>query len=167
MMDLRELIGAELRWVRTAYWPAAFALRWNEFDVGTVAWERVFSWRAIVRTAADAWRIRRRGLRTYTLEQAESGAPVGTLVLRLGPDEVQMVDGRRFELRRVSILPPASVFRDSLGSDVVTVRASFATLLRGGSCRLEPAAAEVPEAALLALVGIYILVGRARRRARR
>ncbi len=167
MMDLRELIGAELRWVRTGYWPAAFALRWNEFDVGTLTWERIFSWRAIARTAGDAWRIRRRGLRTYTLEQVESGAPVATLLLRLGPDEIQMVDGRRFELRRVSLFPPASLFRDSMGSDLVTLRASFATLWRGGTCRLEPAAASVPEAALVALVGIYVLVGRARRRARR
>lgn len=168
MMDLRELVGAELQWVRTTYFPTAFALRWNEFDVGTLTWTNIFSSRAIARTAADAWCIRRRGLRTYLLEQADSGAPVGTLVLQLfGAGEIQLVDGRRLELRRVSLFPPLSVFRDALGSDLVSLRPRFATLWRGGVCRLEPATAEVPEAALVALVGIYILLRRARRRTRR
>lgn len=167
MMDLRELIGEELQWVRSGYWPAAFALRWNEYDVGTLAWEHVFTSRAVARTAAAGWRIRRRGFRTFTLESVESGAPVGTLTLHFLAAELQFVDGRKLELRRASILPPVSVFRNEWGSELVTVRGRLGMLWRGGTCRLEPAAAETPEAALIALVGIYVLLRRARRRARR
>ncbi len=167
MMDLRELIGEELQWVRSGYWPAAFALRWHEYDVGTLAWENIFTSRALARTAAAGWRIRRRGFRTFTLEDLDSGAPVGTLTTRFLAADLQFVDGRKLELRRASLLPPVSVLRNEWGSDLVTLRGRFAMLWRGGTCRLEPPAAETPEVALAALVGIYVLLRRARRRARR
>ncbi len=167
MMDLRELIGAELQWVRRGYWPAAFALRWNEYDVGTLAWENLFFSRAVARSAAGAWRIRRGGFRTFNIEALDTGAPVATLTTKLLVAELPFVDGRKLELHRAALLPPVSVFRNQLGSDLVTIRGRFGMLWRGGTCRLEPAAAELPEAALVALVGIYVLLRRARRRARR
>ncbi len=167
MMDLRELIRTELQWVRRGYWPAAFALRWNEFDVGTLAWENIFLSRAIVRTAAGAWRIRRQGFRTFAIEALETGAPVATLTTRLLAADLQFADGRKLEMRRVTLFPPVSVFRNEAGSELVTLRGRWALLWRGGSCRLEPASAELPEAALVALVGSYVLLRRARRRARR
>ena len=49
---------------------------------------------------------------------------------------------------------------------LAAVRGRIGALWRGGYCRLEPGAAEQPEAALVALLGIYVLVRRARRRAR-
>lgn len=165
MSDVLTLAGIELRWLRTGFLPAAFALRWNETELGSLAWEGLFTSRALARTPAGVWRIRRRGLRGLTIDHAETGQPFGTMLFRLfGSGELTFTDGRVFALRRATLFPPAWSFVNNDGSPLVTVQGRVAALLRGGSCRIEPAAASLPEAGLVALLGVYILVRRARRR---
>ncbi len=164
MSDTLSLAGVELPWVRTGFFPAAFSLRWNDVEVGSLEWEGVFSSRALARTPTGAWRIRRSGLRGLLLDDADSGQPIGTVQLRVfGSGEVTL-PGRQLALRRASLLPPALAFQDDSGSPLVVVRGHIATLFRGGVCRFEPAATTLPEAGLVALLGIYITVRRARRR---
>ncbi|HEX9107712.1 MAG TPA: hypothetical protein VF832_10800 [Longimicrobiales bacterium] len=170
MVDLRALAGAELRWVRTGFLPAAFALFHDDTELGSVAWENLFSSRAILRTDAGEWRVHRKGLGHLVIEDAASGGVVAAMRLHLfGSGELAFADGRTVAFRRTALLPPAWSFFDGTdagGSELLSVRGRVAALFRGGSARIEPAAAAMPEAGLLTLLGIYILVRRARRRAR-
>ncbi len=164
---LESLAGVELPWVRTGYLPAAFALRWDETEVGSLYWEKLFSTRAIARTAAGAWRIRRSGLRGLVLHDAESDQPIGTVRTHLfGSGEIALPGGT-LALHRTGVLPPALRIDDPAGMPLVTVQGHWATLWRGGICRFEAAAASLPEVGLVALLGMYIMIRRARRRARR
>jgi hypothetical protein len=168
MPDLREIAGEELTWSRAGYLPAAYAIHWNGTEIGTLAWERFFSSRAIARAGDGAWRIRRHGFRQLLIEDARSGDAVATMHLHLfGSGQLEFADGRRLTLHRASLLPLALAFQDQVGSDLVNVRGHWAAIFRGGYCRIEPAGAALPEVALVALLGIYILIRRARRRARR
>ena len=168
MPDLLAIAGIELQWLRTGFLPAAFSLRWNDTELGSLAWESLFSSRAVARTPVGAWRFQRLGFRGLTIEDADTGQPVATMQFHLfGSGELTFADGRVLALRHTALLPPVWAFQDADGAALVVVRGRAAALLRGGHCRIEPAAATLPEAGLVALLGIYILVRRARRRARR
>ena len=168
MPDLESFAGATLRWVRTKYFPAAFSLLWNGTEVGSVAWESLFSSRALLRAGEGVWRIRRISIWSYGVTDATSDAIVATLdVHPFGSAELHFASGRTLLLRRASILPPVWAFRNEGGSDAVTIHGRFGALFRGGDCTIEPAGAGEPEVGLVALIGIYTLVRRAKRRARR
>lgn len=168
MPDLQSFAGAGLRWVRTRYLPAAFSLLWHDAEVGSVAWERLFSSRALLSAGEGVWRIRRVGFWNLAVTNAADDQPVATLTLHpFGSGELHFAEGRTLALRRAGLLPPTWSFRDANGSDIVTVRGRFGALWRGGDCTIEPAGAGEPEVGLVALIGIYVLVRRARRRARR
>ncbi len=167
MADLQSLVGVELPWVRSGYLPAAFTLRWDETEVGSLQWEKLFSSHAIARTAAGAWRIGWSGIRSLFLRDADTDQPIGGVRLHLfGSGEIALPGGT-LALRRAGIFPPALRIDDPGGMPLVTVQGSWALLWRGGVCRFEPAAATVPEVGLVALLGMYIMIRRARRRARR
>ncbi len=166
MPELLSLAGVELPWLRTGFFPPAFSVRWDDVEVGSIQWEGLFTSRALARTPTGAWRIRRAGFRGLALEDADAGQLVGTVRLHaFGSGEVTL-PGRTLALRNAGILPPALAFDDESGSPLVVVRGHIATLFRGGVCRFEPAAATLPEVGLVALLGIYITIRRARRRAR-
>ncbi len=166
MADLREIAGVELTWSRAGYLPAAYAIHWNGTEIGTLAWERFFTSHAIARADGTAWRIRRHGFRQLLVEDAASGDAVASVRLHLfGSGELDFADGRHLALKRTSLLPRGIAFQDQLGSDLVSIHGHLASIFRGGYCRIEPAGAELPEAALVALLGVYILIRRARRRA--
>lgn len=168
MPDLQSLAGADLRWVRSGFAPAAFSLRFHEEEVGRVAWERLFTSRAILQAGESAWRIRRQGFGSYIARDAATDEPAAMLAVHpFGSGELTFADGRSLVFQRASLLPSIWVFRDQAGTDVVSVRGHLAALFRGGECRIEPAGASLPEVGLVALTGIYTLVRRARRRARR
>ncbi len=168
MPELENFVGTSLRWTRTRFLPAAFSLSWNGAEVGSIRWESLFSSRALLHAGAGTWRMRRAGLVTYTIADAATDAPVATLQVNLfGSGELHFADGRTLVLRRASLFPPTWSFRNATGSDVVTIHGRLATLWRGGDCTIEPAGASEPEVGLVALIGIYTLVRRARRRARR
>jgi hypothetical protein len=165
--DPRELAGARLRWVRTRYLPAGFSLRWHDTEVGSLRWESLFSSRALARSGERSWRLQRHGLRGVAIEDGSGDSPVATLAVHgLGSAELSFRDGRTVTFRRSGLLPPSWTFFDSLGSPLLRVRGYLAMLFRGGHCDVEPAAAAYPEAGLIALLGVYVLVRRARRRAR-
>ncbi len=167
MPDVQSLAGVELPWVRTGYLPAAFALRWGDIEVGSLSWEKLLSSHAIARTAAGAWHIRRAGLQGLVLQDAASDGPVGTVRLHLfGSGEITLPGGT-LALRRAGVFPPALRIDDPSGMPLVTVQGRWGLLWRGGVCRFEPAAATLPEVGLVALLGMYIMIRRARRRARR
>ncbi len=167
MPDLQSLAGVELPWVRTGYLPAAFALRWDDTEVGSLQWEKLFSSHAIARSAAGVWRIGRSGLRGLFLHDAESDRPIGAVRLHLfGSGEIELPGGT-LALHRTGVFPPALRIDDPAGLPLVTVQGSWGALWRGGVCRFEPAAPSLPEVGLVALLGMYIMIRRARRRARR
>jgi len=170
MVDFRALAGAELRWVRTGFLPAAFALFHEETEIGSVAWENLFSSHAVLRTDGGSWHVRRKGLRHLVVEDEASGDVVAAMRLHLfGSGELAFADGRTVAFRRNALLPPAWSFfdgADAEGSELLTVRGRMAELFRGGFCTIQPAGVAMPDAGLLALLGVYVLVRRARRRAR-
>lgn len=168
MPDLESLAGANLRWVRTRFFPLAFSLRWQGIEIGSVAWERLLFSSALLTAGEGVWRIRRIGFWSFGITDAATDAVVATLDLHpFGSGELHFADGHTLALRRASFLPPTWSFRNENGSDVVTVHGRLASLFRGGDCTIEPAGAAEPEVGLVALIGIYVLVRRARRRARR
>jgi len=170
MVDIRALAGAELRWVRTGFLPAAFALFDDQTEIGSVSWEKLFSSHAILRTDGGEWHVRRKGFRHLVIEQPATGDVVAAMRLHLfGSGELAFTDGRTVAFRRTAFLPPAWSFFDGAnadGSELLSVRGLVAELFRGGVCVVQPAGAQIPEAGLLALIGIYVLVRRARRRSR-
>lgn len=167
MPDL-PFVGATLHWTRSRFIPAAFSLLWNGTEVGSVAWERLFSSSALLRAGEGMWRIRRIGFWSFAVTDAAHDAVVATLDLHpFGSGELHFVQGRTVALRLASFLPPSWSLRDENGSEIVNLRGRFASIFRGGDCTIQPAGASEPEVGLVALVGIYVLMRRARRRARR
>lgn len=164
MSDTLALAGVELPWVRTGFFPAAFSLRWNDVEVGSLQWESLFSSRALARTPTGAWRIRRSGLRGLSLHDPDSDQPIGSATLHLFGAGELVLPGRQLALRRAGILPPALAFHDADGVPLLVVQGHMAALFRGGVCRFQPAATTLPEAGLVALLGMYIMIRRARRR---
>ncbi len=168
MADVLSAAGVDLQWVRTGFLPAAYALRYDDRELGSLAWEGLFSSRALARTPAGTWRIHRHGLRGLAIDQGETGQPVAAMRFQLlGSGELTFADGRVLALRRAALFPPAWSFVAADGAPLVTVQGHFAALWRGGQCRIEPEATALPEAGLVTLLGVYILVRRARRRAHR
>lgn len=166
-MDQPRSAGSlELRWSRVALFPAVYRLLWQEQEIGELSWEGLFSSRAVAVAGNGAWRIRRRGFFGIAIEDANSGEPVGEMRLHAHGAELEFVDGRQFPFRRAGLFPPAWRFLDPAGSTLLQVRGYLGMLFRGGTCTIEPAGEALPETRLLALFAMYVLIHRARRRAR-
>lgn len=167
MADVRELAGELLSWRRAGYMPSIFALQWRGVEIARLAWDGVFTSRATAFAGDFTWHIRRRGFRHLEVT-TDAGDVVAEMHLQLfGSGELELAGGRRILFRRASLLPPAWTFQDEAGSPLVSVRGHLGSLWRGGDAVVEPAGATFPEALLVALLGIYVLIRRARRRARR
>ncbi len=171
MIPFRETAGRELMWRARGVFSRAFDLTDPSTDssepYATLAWRRGLFPPADGETSEGRWELRPRGFwrSRILVTPAGSEAPVATFLPGWTGGVLKFEDGRRFRWRRVSWWRLQWVFESADGTPLVRLRHRFAWLRAAATIVIEPAAAEAPEAPLLALLGWYLMLLARRRHA--
>jgi len=165
MRQIRESIGREMRWRRTRFLPSAFELRVGDEPAATLDWPKLFS-RSPVATAAEGrWRFRRNApfSWTVTIEDADSGAPVGEYSPGPLAGTLQLADGRVFRVGRERLFGRLKLWRDNGGELMSFSRRP--SIGGGGPMQIEGSASAEKDLGLLVTFAFFLLTLRRRRAA--
>lgn len=171
MIPFRETAGRELVWRARGIYSRTFDLTDPSCDgsepYATLTWRRGLFPPADGETSEGRWELRPRGFwhSRILVVPAGSATPAGAFLPGWIGGVLRFEDGRRFRWHRVSWWRSAWAFETADGTPLVRLRHRFAWLRAAATIVIEPAAAETPEAPLLALLGWYLMLLARRRRA--
>jgi hypothetical protein len=156
MQALREIDGAELRWVKPSWRKLQFELRAGEAMVATLAWTG--GGRAVGQWDREQYRFSREGwLRPHVVVRGAAAAavdePIATFAYRGGT--LTFPDGRAFVWKKPRRWTNERIWADGAGTELLRFRPSRG---QASVALTAPTAAESPELPLLLLLGQFLLV---------
>lgn len=157
MPFLREWAGKTLQWKRPHFFSTTYELRAGEQALAILNRTGIMKQRAIAEAEGQAWRFQREGLMgrrcvVYPGESDESAQALASIQPAWnGTGTLRFHDGRAYAWTRTGRWRPAWSW---VGSDNVAIL----SIKRGRLLEIAPAARDLPELALLSLLGLYLIL---------
>jgi hypothetical protein len=161
MKALRDLVGLELGWAQPERFRRRFELRQEADLVATLEWEKAFGSLATATAADGRWTFKRGGFLSPHVTVRDAGSDSNLAVFRpgwTGSGAVEHASGRRFLWTSANFWSTQWEWRLPDGTGLLTFRRLSVLARMEGQLQVAPVSASIPEAALLACLGWYLLI---------
>jgi hypothetical protein len=159
---MRQIASSDhhLTWVHPTPQTREFELRAGDDAVGTLAWESGTGSRAVAGTSEGNFSLKRLGFLHPHVTVRHAGEDLN--VARFDPNlagggVVHFAEGRQYRWATNFWLSQWS-WVDSAGNHVVSFKRHFSQDKREGDVELRSAGGEIPHAALLVILGWYLII---------
>ena len=161
-MDLALLSTVDrsaLRWLRTRDHPDGFALLSGDATVATLEWTQGGGSLATARTATEVWTLKRGGFLNPHITVRAGEELRGRLSVHLNYHQIDLSGGRTYRFHRAGILVPAWQVSTVNHTEVLHVEpVREGRHLSAGAVVVDPAARELPDLLVLAVISWYFVV---------
>jgi hypothetical protein len=161
MKPLRDLVGRELTWTQPERFHRRFELRSDAEVIATLQWEKAFGSLAAAVTADGGWTFKRGGFLKPHVTVREEGKASNLAVFEpgwTGSGSLEHANGRRFRWKSANFWSTQWAWSLPDGAGLLTFKRLSVLMRAEGQLEVAPAAASIPEAALLACLGWYLLI---------
>ena len=150
-----------LRWLRSAESPVEFTLSAGDAPVARLLWQESSGSLARAQTASGEWTLKRGGFLNphITVRGAAGGENLARLTVHLSYHAIELASGVTYRFHRAGVLVPAWKITTEAGREVLHIEpVREGRKLVAGAVLASPAAIDLPELLLIAVVGWYFIV---------
>jgi len=160
-MSFDEAIDRELEWHQPEILRRSYELTFDGGEVATLRFEKLCGSLATGECGERQWTFKRTGFLSPRVSVREVGSETDVALFTpswTGSGWVAFASGRRYQLGKRSFWGTEWVFKTEDGSDVVSLSGPHGLFKAGGSARVAPSAAGLPETPVMLLLIWYLRV---------
>jgi hypothetical protein len=160
MKAIRECAGQPLLWAQPKAAKQQFELRAGDEVLAVMTWPSGWRTGATAETAEGIWSFKRQGFRQQVaIESGASNAPVPMLKRGwTGNATLSFPDGHSYLWKRQGFWGVKRLWTTAEGMPLLSIKSKAGFLKTGGEVEIAPLGAELPELALLASLGWYLII---------
>ena len=160
MQSIRKIAPATLYWVQLRAIRHEFELRSGDELCGMLHWEKAFGSLASATSDDGQWTFKRVGFLNPRVTIRQPGSDMDIAIFKpgwTGSGVLEFPSGRRFQWEHKDFWRLDWTFQES-GQELLRFKSKAGSLKMNVRVDLAPSVKTLPEASLLALLGMYLLV---------
>ena len=160
MKSIRNIAPATLHWVQLRVIRHEFELRFEDELHGTLRWEKAFGSLASGTSDDGQWTFKRVGFLNPRVTVRQPGSDLDIAIFKpgwTGSGVLEFPDGRRFQWGQKDFWRLEWIFVEA-GQELLRFKSKAGSLKMKVRVDLSPSVKDLPEASLLASLGMYLLV---------
>jgi hypothetical protein len=160
MQSIRKIAPATLHWVQLRGIRHQFELRSEDELCGTLRWEKAFGSLASSTSDDGQWTFKRVGFLNPRVTVRQPGSDLDIAIFKPGwngSGVLEFPDGRRFQWEHKDFWRLEWIFEEA-GQELCRFKSKVSSLKMKVRVDLSPSVKNLPEASLVASLGMYLLV---------
>jgi len=160
MQSIRKTAPATLHWVQLRVVRHEFELRSEDELYGTLRWEKTFGSLAAAASDDGQWRFKRVGFLNPRVTVRQPGSDLDIAIFKpgwTGSGVLEFPSGRRFKWEHKDSWRLEWIFEEA-GQELMRLKSKAGSLKMKVRVDISPSVKNLPEASLLASLGMYLLV---------
>jgi hypothetical protein len=160
MQSIRKIAPATLYWVQLSAMKYEFELRSGDELHGKLRWEKAFGSLASATSDDGEWTFKRVGFLNPRVTIRQPGSDLDIAIFKpgwTGSGVLEFPNGRRFQWEHKDFWRLEWIFEEA-GQELMRLKSKAGSLKMKVGVDLSPSVKNLPEASLLASLGMYLLV---------
>ena len=160
MQSIRKIAPATLHWVQLRAIKHEFDLRSEDELCGTLLWKKAFGSLASATSSDGQWTFKRVGFLNPRVTIRQPGSDLDIAMFKpswTGSGVLEFPSGRRFQWEHKDFWRLEWTFQEA-GQELLRFKSKASSLKMKVRVDLSPSVKNLPEASLLASLGMYLLV---------